>query len=352
MTSIDQKSPVMVSGGSGYLASHIIQQLLSEGYLVHTTVRDKHTKDKYEHLIDMAAKSPGEIRIFDADLLKPGSFSEAMQQCSHVFHTASPFKIGKIKNPQQELIDPAVNGTMNILETANEIESVTRVVLTSSIVAIMGDAIDAKAIPDGIFTEKVWNTSSSLSHQPYPYSKTLAEKKAWEIANEQSRWSLVVMNPGFILGPSLTKRNDSTSINFMISMGDGTYKTGVPAGNLTIVDVRDVALAHIKGAFNKNVSGRHILTGDTLIFIDAARILKKEYPQYPIPGREVPKWFFLIIGPMFGLSRKYIRKNIGIPVKLDNSYSIQDLDMVYIPVEQTLVEHFSQLIHDGLLPQR
>ena len=216
----------------------------------------------------------------------------------------------------------------------------------------MGDAIDAKAIPDGIFTEEVWNTSSGLSHQPYPYSKTLAEKKAWEIANAQSHWSLVVMNPGFILGPSLTKRKDSTSINFMISMGDGTYKTGVPAGNLAVVDVRDVALAHIKGAFNESASGRHILTGDTLGFIDVARILKKDFPEYPIPSRKVPKWLFLIIGPMFGLSRGYIRKNIGIPINFDNSYSIQDLGMKYIPAEQTLLEHFSQLIRDGLLPKR
>ena len=352
MTSLNHKNPVLVSGGSGYLASHIIQQLLVEGYTVHTTVRDKSKTEKYSHLTDLANNSKGEIVIFEADLLKPGSFGEAMRDCSHVFHTASPFKIEKIKNPQEELVDPAVDGTENILETVNTTRSVKRVILTSSIVAIMGDAIDAEAIPGGVFTEKVWNTSSGLSHQPYPYSKTLAEKKAWEIEKKQTHWSLIVMNPGFILGPSLTKRKDSTSINFMLSMGDGTYKTGVPAGNLTIVDVRDVALAQIKGAFNKNASGRHILMSDTLSFIDVAHILKKEFPQYPIPARQVPKWFFMIIGPMFGLTRKYIRKNIGIPLLFDNSYSIQDLGMVYKPVEQTLVDHFSQLISDGLLPKR
>ena len=352
MINNNQKSPVLVSGGSGYLASHIIQQLLAEGYTVHTTVRNKKNTEKYSHLTDLAKDSKSELVIFEADLLKPNSFAEAMQQCSHVFHTASPFKIDKIKNPQEELVDPAVNGTKNILETVNATESVKRVVLTSSIVAVMGDAVDAEAIPDRIFTEKVWNTSSGLSHQPYPFSKTLAEKKAWEIEKEQTHWSLVVMNPGFILGPSLTKRKDSTSINFMISMGDGTYKTGVPAGNMAIVDVRDVALAHIKGAFNNDASGRHILTSDTLSFIDVARILKKDFPQYPIPGRQVPKWFFLIIGPLFGLTRKYIRKNIGIPVNINNSYSKTDLGMVYKPVKQTLVDHFNQLINDGLLPQR
>ena len=180
MTNI-KKSPVLVSGGSGYLASHIIQQLLAEGYTLHTTVRNKSNTEKYSHLTDLAKNSKGRLVIFEADLLKPDSFAEAMQQCSHVFHTASPFKIDKIKNPQQELIDPAVNGTKNILETVNATESVKRVVLTSSIVAIMGDAVDAEAIPDRVFTEKIWNTSSGLSHQPYSYSKTLAEKTAWEI---------------------------------------------------------------------------------------------------------------------------------------------------------------------------
>ena len=346
------KGPVLVSGGSGYLASHIIKQLLSDGYTVHTTVRDKQKEDKYKHLIDIAENSPGEIKIFEADLLKAGSFAEAMQHCSHVFHTASPFVIGKVRDPQKTLIDPALNGTKNILETANKTDTVERVILTSSIVAIMGDAIDARSIPGETFTEDIWNTSSNLSHQPYPYSKTLAEKEAWKIAKGQSRWSLIVMNPGFILGPSLTKRKDSTSINFMISMGDGTYKTGVPEGNLTIVDVRDVAGAHIKGAFNKDAKGRHILVAEILTFFDAASVLKKSFSNYPIPTRKIPKWFFMIIGPMFGLSRKYIKRNIGIPLKFDNSYSIRDLGIEYRPVEQTLTDHFRQLISDGLLPEK
>ena len=346
----DFKSPVLVSGGSGYLASHIIKQLMDNGYTVHTTVRDKRKTDKYDHLLRLAEQSRGELKVFEADLLKRGSFGEAMKTCSHVFHTASPFKIGKIRKPKEVLVEPALEGTRNILETANNTKTVERLVLTSSIVAIMGDAIDAKNIPGGVFTEDVWNTTSNLDHQPYPYSKTLAEKEAWKIVGEQSRWSLLVMNPGFILGPSLTKRADSTSISFMISMGNGTYKTGVPGGYLAIVDVRDAARAHILGAFNEKSSGRHILTNEHLTFWDAAKILKKKFPAYPLPVRKVPKWLFIIIGPMFGLTRQYIRKNIGHPLKFDNTYSIRDLGIDYRPAEQTLKDHFRQLIDDGLLP--
>ncbi len=343
---------VLVTGGSGYLASHIIQQLLENGHIVHTTVRNKGKTEKYEHLLQLADQAAGELKIFEADLLIPGSFADAMKGCTHVFHTASPFTIGKVKDPQKMLIEPAVQGTRNVLETVSDTGSVERVVLTSSIVAIMGDAADARNIPGGVFTEEHWNTSSNLEHQPYAYSKTLAEKEAWKIAGEQSRWSLVVMNPGFILGPSLTRRDDSTSIGFMVSMGNGTYKTGAPEGFLAVVDVRDVAAAHISGAFRKEASGRHILASETLSFIEMGRILGKHFPAYPIPKRKVPKWFFMLVGPMFGLSRKYIRRNIGIPLMVDNTYGIKDLGIKYRPVEETLTDQFNQLVNDGLLKDR
>ena len=337
-----------MSGGSGYLASHIIAQLLEKGFRVHTTVRNLSDKDKYAHLEKLAEELPGEIGFFEADLLKPGSFAEAMRGCKFVFHTASPFSIAKTSDPQRTLIDPAVKGTENILNTVNETPTVERVVLTSSIVAIMGDHKDAEVIPGGVFTEKHWNTTSNLNHQPYSYSKTLAEKKAWEIAGKQSRWSLVVMNPGFILGPSLTSRKDSTSIDFMISMGNGTYKTGTPEGYIAVVDVRDVAKAHLNGALN-GASGRHILSSEVFTFHDIAQVLGRKFSGYPLPGRKVPKWLFLLIGPMFGLSRKYIRRNIGIPLRVDNSYSINDLGIQFRPVEETLEDHFRQLIADGLV---
>jgi nucleoside-diphosphate-sugar epimerase len=343
---------ILVSGGSGYLASHIIQQLLFGGQTVHATVRSKADENKYRHLTEIASASPGELKIFEADLLEDGSFDEAMKGCTGLIHTASPFIIGKVKDPQKILVDPALKGTRNILDSVNKTESIERVVITSSVVAIMGDAIDARELPGNTFTEEQWNESSSLKHQPYSYSKTLAEKEAWHIHKAQSRWTLTTMNPGFILGPSLTKRIDSASINFMMSMGKGTYKTGAPDGKLAVVDVRDVAAAHIQGVLNNNTSGRHILSAKTMSFLEVAAILKQTFPSYPLPGRKVPKWLFTLIGPAFGLSSKYVRRNIGIPVHFDNSYSIQDLGLKYRPVEQTLTDHFKQLINDGLLPDR
>jgi nucleoside-diphosphate-sugar epimerase len=352
MNSEKTSNKFLVSGGSGYLASHIIQQLLTEGHEVHTTVRDLGDKEKYNHLVAMDKELPGELNIFEADLLKPGSFDPAIQGCSHIIHTASPFIAEKVKDPQNMLITPALEGTRNILESVNRTESVERVVLTSSVVAIMGDAVDARDLPDNTFTEEQWNETSSLSHQPYPYSKTLAEKEAWDMHKRQSRWSLVTMNPGFILGPSLTKRVDSTSISFMISMGNGTYKSGVPDGRLAIVDVRDAARAHILGALEEKSTGRHILAAGTFSFLEVAKILNQNFPTYPLPKRKLPKWLFVLVGPMFGLSRKYIKRNVGIPVNFDNSYSKQDLGLTYRPVQETITDHFTQLIEDQLINKK
>ena len=120
---------------------------------------------------DLEPKSKNE-----SDLLKEGSYNDAMVGCQIVIHTASPFLL-ETKNPQKDLIDPALKGTINVLNSVNETSTVTRVVLTSSVAAIYGDAIDSLGYPNRTLDESIWNTSSSLKNSEYSYSKTLAEKK-------------------------------------------------------------------------------------------------------------------------------------------------------------------------------
>jgi nucleoside-diphosphate-sugar epimerase len=350
MRQIDRTNPVLVTGGTGYMASWIIKMLLEDGINVNATVRDPSDVDKVQHLIPLAEASEAQLKLFKSDLLDPGSFDEPLQGCELVIHTASPFFITGIKNPEEELIQPAKEGTKNVLEAATKTPSVKRVVLTSSVVAIFGDSADIKSVPGGIFTEKDWNVTSSADHQPYAYSKTIAEKEAWVIAKEQDQWDLLTINPGWILGPSVSKRKDSMSINTMIQFGDGTFKTGVPELFTSIVDVRDVAFAHIKAGYTPEASGRHITVSGEATLLDIANILRKQFgDNYPFPRRQAPKFLFWLIAPMMGYTRKYVSKNVGIQTKFDNSYSKEDLGMSYIPIEQTVKEHFQQILDDGLL---
>lgn len=349
MKTIDRSKPILVTGGTGYLASWIVKQLLDQGLEVRTTVRNLSQKDKYAHLTALAVKSKGVLMFFEADLLKKGSFAEAISGCELVIHTASPFKISGIKNAEKELVEPALEGTRNVLATVNETESVKRVVLTSSVVAVFGDAIDIQKTKDGIFTEEYWNTTSSTEHQPYPYSKTLAEKLAWQMAESQNRWDLLTINPGFIMGPSLSKRTDSTSIEIMLQLASGKFKSGVPSGTMSFVDVRDVARAHILAGFTPSASGRHICTSEDRSFLDMANALRRDFSEFPLPKGYVPKWLFSLIAPMVGFTRKYVKLNVGYDIRMDNSYIKKDLGMDFIPFEQTITDHFKQLLDDEII---
>ncbi|MBT8351111.1 MAG: NAD-dependent epimerase/dehydratase family protein, partial [Deltaproteobacteria bacterium] len=202
MKQIDKSKPVMITGATGYVAGQIVNKLLNEGITVHATVRDPENAEKLRYLNEIAENSSGSIKFFKADLLEDGSYAKAMAGCQILFHTASPFKID-VTDPQKELIDPAKLGTRNVLEEANRTESVIKVVLTSSCAAIYGDNADLQKTPNGIFTEDIWNTSSSLDHAPYSYSKTLAEKEAWEMNKNQNRWELVTINPTLVIGPGI-----------------------------------------------------------------------------------------------------------------------------------------------------
>ncbi len=177
----------------------------------------------------------------------------------------------------------------------------------------------------------------------------LAEKEAWKIAGAQNSWDLVVINPGFILGPSLNKNNYGFSTEFMVNLGNGKFKSGVPSGTHGIVDVRDVARAHILAGFTPNASGRHITAAHNKSFVDIAQVLRKHYPKLPLPKGSLPKPLAWLIGPMFGLTRKYVARNFNIDIAFDNSYVKKDLEIEFIDFEKTLKDHFEQLIEDGLI---
>ena len=348
---LQKGKPILVTGGSGYIASWIIRYLLEEGYEVRATVRKKNGNSaSTEHLNRIGDGTKGKLELYEADLLKTGSFEKAMSGCEVVFHTASPFFIEKPKNPQKELIDPALSGTKNVLDSATASGTVKRIILTSSIAAIMGDAADAEIIPDKVFNEDHWNDSSSLTYNAYSYSKTLAEKEAWRISRLQSKWDLLVINPGLVLGPSLSQRKDSASVDLMISILKGKYALGMPNLQFAVADVRDVATAHILAAKESGASGRHIIASESLWFSDIITALKRKYGStYKFPKSITPNPLMYVVAPIFGLSWKYLQGNLGYPVRFDNSYSKADLSLTYRPTHETIIDHAEQIINSGML---
>ncbi|HEX4870700.1 MAG TPA: aldehyde reductase [Nevskiaceae bacterium] len=343
-------APVLVTGAAGYVASWIVRRLLEQGYRVHGTVRDPAKPRGLEHLHRLAEQYPGQLTLFAADLLQPGSFAAAMQGCEVVMHTASPFITSGFTDAEAALVRPAVEGTRNVLETCNTVASVRRVVLTSSVVAIYGDNADAGG---RVLTEADWNTSSSLHHQPYPYSKVCAEREAWKIHDAQTRWRLVTINPGLVLGPALTRASDSYSFTVIRQLVNGTMFLGAPPLDISVVDVRDVAEAHLRAAFTPAAEGRYITAAATTRFLALGRLLRKRYgSRYLFPLMEAPKPVVWLIAPLAGLTRGFVRLNVGHPLRLDNRRSREGLGLHYRSLEDTVVDHFEQLLTDGVIRRR
>lgn len=352
MKTIDRTRPILVTGATGYLASWIVFQLLDDGFTVHATVRSLNEQAKYQHLLDIQHHTRGRLKLFEADLLQDGSFDEAIKNCELVIHTASPFRLNGVKDPEQELIQPALQGVRNLFFAAGESGSVKRIVQTSSIAAMVGDCAEIKELPQGCVNESCWNHSSDFDHQPYPFSKTIAEQEAWRLVEKQSDFDLVVINPGLILGPSLSKRSDSTSIELMIQLFSGKYRRGVPTGAQAVVDVRDAARAHIIAGFTPEARGRHLTAAHLKDFLQIAEVIKQQYPNTSLPSHYLPKWLFVAVGPFAGYRRKFISRNIGYDFFFDNSFVRTNLKIDFRPFEQTITDHFLQLINDKLIPDK
>ncbi|MFN8239699.1 MAG: NAD-dependent epimerase/dehydratase family protein [Bacteroidales bacterium] len=344
MREIDSSKPVAVTGGTGYIASWLVSYLLDRGLKVKVSVRKLGDTARYEHLSKLAVGKKGKIEFHEGDLLKPGSFDELVKDCELVFHTASPFKIAEVSDFKSEVIKPALDGTRNLLASVNKAGTVKRVILTASVASIYGDAADILLRPGRIFRNTDWNSTSSEIHQPYSYSKTIAEREAWRIAGSQDKWDLITIHPGFVMGPSLTGRKDSTSIDFMISYMKGRFRFGTPDLWFGVVDVRDVAMAHVQAAFNPSAAGRYIAVGNSYSLTAISTVFKSvTNGKYHVSPRKLPSLIFYVAGPLMGYTVKFVKKNIGIELAFDNSAAMKDLGLKFRPIDETIRDHVRQL---------
>lgn len=334
---------VLVTGASGYIGSWVVKYLLEKGYNVRATVRNKSRVEKYQHLLDISNITSGNLEIFEADLTKDGSFDQAATGADAIIHVASPFTL-RFKNAQNDLLEPALKGTRNVLSAANKSLSVKRVVLTSSVAAVNGDNADMKDKGLSELTEEHFNTTSSATHQPYSYSKLIAEKEAWSMANAQDRWKLVVINPSFVLGPSLANSSDSESLNFMKDILQGKFFFGAPDLMFGFVDVRDVAKAHVLALENESAEGRHILAERTMDFMGLAQIIKINFGnKYRLPMMKAPVFLLLIIGGLFGVTTKFVKRNVGHKIILNNDKSKNALGLQYHNFNDTVKDMVKQM---------
>ncbi|MGW5431466.1 NAD-dependent epimerase/dehydratase family protein [Streptomyces sp. NPDC004059] len=334
---------VAVTGGSGFVGSHLVRRLLERDYRIHATVRNRADAAKLRPLWELQEAFPDRLRLFEADLLKDGTFDAAFRGCGVVFHVASPFLMPeRIKDGRRDVVDPALLGTRTVLAAIGRTPEVHTLVFTSTVGAIFGDYADVLAMDGQVLSERYFNTSSTVENNPYHYAKTLAERAAWEAEAAQDRWRMVSVNPGLILGPSFTPASDSGSLFLLDELFQGYFCYGAPDFSFTTADVRDVADAHIAAAENPAARGRYIVAAETMTsFHEMARIVLARHPRdLRLPHTRLPHWPVRILGPAFGLTQDYIRKHLGIRFRVDNSRSVDELGLTYRPLEETLLDHY------------
>lgn len=349
MTTRATDQPVLVTGATGFIGSETVRQLLGAGYRVRGTTRDTTRAVLEDHLLDLARTANG-LEMFEANLLDNGAFDEAVAGCEFVHHIASPYAVN-VEDPQRDLLDPAVEGTLNVLRSCLKAGTVKRVVLTSSFAAIM------KLDTDRIFDEDDWNEDANLDFAPYSYSKTMAEKAAWEfVENEDVGFDLVVINPVGVIGPSIVPRVNETDSLF-IGMTNGT-QPAIVAIDYPYVDVRDVALGHVLAMENTAASGRYLTAAGNLT---ARRIReigkdmfdgKHRFPPLSLDrGIGVPLSRALLFTQPKG-TRDFLKATVGRPHIVDNSKIREELGIEFRDLDQSVRDTWFDLEQWGFLGRK
>ena len=337
-------APVCVTGASGFIAAHIVSDLLDAGYKVRGTVRDA-SSSKYEYLTSMDGAEE-RLELVYADLLEPTSFDAAVEGCEYVLHTASPY-VFDVEDPQRDLVDPAVEGTRGVMKACCEAGTVKRVVVTSSMAAITDEPDENQ-----LLTEDDWNDRSSLTRNPYYYSKTQAEREAWKFAEDDDcSFDVVAINPFVVIGPAHSPRIN-TSNRIFADIMNGVYPA-IMSLSWGFVDVRDVARAHRLAMETPEASGRYICANETMSMRDVVELLKAEgYGNYRLPtvGLDNPAGDVLARLGSYSRPRgigSYLRTHVGRTPRFDNSKIIEELDIDFRPLKKTLRDTVVDLVHWG-----
>lgn len=342
---MEQKEKVLLTGITGFLGSHTAIQLLNKGYLVLGTLRNINRADEIKEVISEHTKNIDSLSFAEANLNDIDVWGSLMKDIDFVLHIASPFP-RTLPKKEEELIEPAKNGTLNILKAASK-NGIKRVVMTSSSGAIVYGK--DKNQRSNTYNEEHWtNVNNKKDSTPYFRSKTIAEKAAWDfIKQDETGMELTTICPGAILGPVLEK-DFGTSANIVIKTIDGS-SPAIPKLGFDMVDVRSVADLHIRAMEMPEASGqRFVGSSGFLSFKEVADILRKKYPKKKIPKMVLPN-FAVRLFSNFDQTLKPILIDLGVERKVDNSKAQKLLKWKPISNEEAVLSCAESVIKFGIV---
>ena len=398
LSSLSNNIHVCVTGATGFIATHLVYQLLAKGYIVHATVRSlesgrreliqnilqfdqKNSKEKGTGLLVSRELMEKNLVCFEADLLKSGSFEKAIKGCRFVHHTASPFKVD-VKDPQRDLVDPALKGTLNVLQECVKLRKsqsstdparLQRIMLTSSIASIV-----ETSVPGKVYDESDWNLDSSVNNNPYLYSKVVAEKAAWTLMqdaqakNGDDFLELVTLCPAVVIGPPINPKLISQSHESIMLMARGEFPVILPL-DFAFVDVRDVSKAHIN-AMEKNMDDKTyfapskkqrfvVSNGVTTSMKDLVNHMREAFPNPPykwnknLPTINLTGYLGIGVGKLAALIqpkglRQYLNSVMGKPQFFNNSKIRNTFNLDFMNWKDSVTDSVKFLDENGFITSK
>ena len=324
-----KKEKVLVTGASGYIALHCINELIKQGYKVKGSLRDMSKENTIRNYF-VCDNEELNLEFCKLDLLNDEGWDEAVSDCEYIMHIASPFVIEEPKN-EKDLIQPALEGTLRALNAANR-NVIKKFILTSSMASV------AYGHKSRICNKDNW-TDTSKNVGAYVRSKTLSERAAWDfIKDEHVAFPLTTIHPGMVFGPIISNEIRGASVSLIANMISGKFPA-LPEIFFTIVDVRDVAKLHVDSLRNQNSDNKRILATSTngIAFLDISRILRnlgfEKSPQNIIPNQVINS--LAAFNKDMRITSSMIKRGF---YKVDLSETISIYNWQPIPLEETLYD--------------
>ena len=332
---------VLVTGGTGFIGLHCLQQLLDKGYKVRTTLRSESRKQEVMEAMKKHSSNYENLEFFIADLLNDDGWKEAVEGSKYVLHVASPFFLGEPEN-EDVFIKPAVEGTLRVLKACAD-SDVQKVVLTSSFAAVGYGHPREKEV----YSEEDWSSVDG-EISPYAKSKTLAEKAAWEFVEnleESKKFDLTVINPVAVTGPMLTSDIGSSN-DFLLKLISGSMPA-CPKIHMGYIDVRDVAKAHIFSMTEEKTDGERIIVSENEMFFAEVGKTLNEAGFKKSPTKEMPNFLVKIMSLFVG-ELKTLLSALNRKGDIDKTKAKRFFNWDYISTEQSVTETAQQLQDMGL----
>ena len=323
---------VLVTGASGFIAEHCIIELLKNSYSVRGSLRSMNREQEVRDAIK-SETDDANLEFCKLDLLEDDGWEDAMRDCDYLMHVASPFVIEDPKD-ENELIKPAKEGTLRALNAAKK-AGIKRVVLTSSVAAVNSHMMS------GTSDHTTWTDINSKYVTPYQKSKTIAEKAAWDFYNSQddsNKMEMTVINPGGVMGPQLGNDLDGASTQIVSQLISGKFPM-IPALSFPFIDVRDVAILHLKAMITPDADGKRFIAAHTepTWMYEVAEVLSNAgYDKIKL--KKAPSFMLKLIG-LFDNRTKSLVPMLDKFVPCDNSQTVEILNWTPMPWQQAFIEH-------------